>query len=119
MFERAEHGHAVHLRTAQLRVVVEDADRTIAAFLRQFADQRLARAPGAEHEHALGRYAAREIEPAVFPISIGQARQAEEKDEHGRIDHEHRARHGGEAVVEKQRHRNAERAEHAGAQDVP
>ena len=119
LLQRAEHRHAVHLGAAQRGVVVEQADRPITVLASQFAHQRLAGATGAEHEHALGREMRGQIEAAVLPVAIRQARRAEQDDQHRRIDDQHGARHGVEAVVQEQRDGDRDRAEHAGAHDVP
>ena len=48
-----------------------------------------------------------------------QPRRAEQNDEQNRIRHQNAARHGGQAVVQKQRDGNRHRADEACAHDIP
>ncbi len=119
LVKRAEHRHAVQAAAAQRCVVVEESDGRVAVVATQVAHERFARLARAEHEHALARRARGEIEPAVLPVAVQESRRAEQHHEHERIHRQHRARHGLEAVVEEQRDRDRERAEHGRLRDVP
>ena len=118
LVERAKHWNTMQARAAQLHVVIEKADRHVAVLAAQVAHQGITGFAGAEHEDTQAR-CARKIEAAVFPVSIQQSRRAKQDRKHQRIDDQHGARNGLQAVVQRKRHRDRERAQHSGFGDVP
>ena len=113
----AKHRHAVQMAAAQFPGVVQKAYRLIGAGTTQVADQRLARLPRAQDQHAHRRLVA--VDPTVIlPRAIEQPRRAEHQSQHERIHHQHRARRLVESVVDEEYEEDGEQAEQARLQDI-
>ncbi len=117
--ERAEHGHAMDARTADLRVVIEHADDAIAILANQSADKAVASASCTEYEYAQSRRPRQEIEAAVLPVAIGEARKAEQDGENHRIQQKDGSRHRDGTVVKEQGDADRQRTEDCGTPDIP
>ncbi len=116
IIEAAQDRQALQLGAAQVRCVVQQADRFEVAGAAQIADQRLGGLPRTEDQHA-ARARIRLQCLVILPGPVQQARGAQQRRQRERIDHQHRHRHAVETLPHQHQH-DADQADEAGLEDV-
>ena len=116
--QSTQHGNTLQLGAMQTHCIIEEGNRMVDAGAAQLANQGFACTPCAKDQYARGRFIDA-LRLAVLPCTIDQTRQSEETDQCERIEAEHDARRGAEAVIEEQTQHHTQEPEGASLHNVP